>query len=143
MFLDASAIVAAMAGEPESEAVRAALIENETVASSSIAMFEASCRLSRLLRVSIDAAYVLVSDFFLSSSVTLTAIDAAVGREAHNCASRYHHLTGHPARLNMGDCYAYAAAKTSGLKLAYKGNDFIHTDIDGVRFGPGTAAKRP
>ena len=22
------------------------------------------------------------------------------------------------------------------LKLAYKGNDFIHTDVDGVRFGP-------
>jgi ribonuclease VapC len=136
MFLDASAIVAAMAGESESEAVHAALIENETVASSSIAMFEASCRLSRLLRVSIDAAYVLVGDFFLSSGVMLITIDAGVGREAHACASRYHHLTGHPARLNLGDCFAYAAAKTSGLKLAYKGNDFIHTDIDGVRFGP-------
>ena len=55
---------------------------------------------------------------------------------AHSCAARYHHLTGHPARLNMGDCFAYAAARTAGLKLAYKGNDFLHTDIDGIRFGP-------
>lgn len=37
--------------------------------------------------------------------------------------------TGHPAGLNMGDCFAYALAKTRNLPLLFKGNDFIHTDI--------------
>ena len=35
----------------------------------------------------------------------------------------------HPARLNFGDCCAYAAAKALNLPLLYKGNDFAQTDI--------------
>lgn len=36
---------------------------------------------------------------------------------------------GHPARLNCGDCFAYALAKATGYPLLFKGNDFIHIDI--------------
>jgi ribonuclease VapC len=36
---------------------------------------------------------------------------------------------GHPAKLNFGDCFAYALAKTRNLPLLFKGDDFIHTDI--------------
>ena len=43
---------------------------------------------------------------------------------------RYGRGTGHPARLNMGDCFAYALAKTRNLPLLFKGDDFIHTDIE-------------
>ncbi len=135
MFLDASVIVAVMTGEPESQAIRSAMIEEDRLATSAVAMFEASCRISQLLRITIDAAYKLVVEFSALSGVELVSIDAAVAEKAHLCASRFHHLTGHPARLNMGDCFAYAAALTSGLPLAYKGNDFIHTDVDGIRFG--------
>ncbi|MDX2267267.1 MAG: type II toxin-antitoxin system VapC family toxin [Bryobacter sp.] len=35
---------------------------------------------------------------------------------------------GRPARLNLGDCFAYALAKDKGLPLLYKGNDFTSTD---------------
>lgn len=35
----------------------------------------------------------------------------------------------HPARLNFGDCCAYALAKSMNLPLLYKGNDFAQTDI--------------
>lgn len=36
----------------------------------------------------------------------------------------------HPARLNMGDCAAYALAKSLGAPLLYKGDDFAQTDIE-------------
>ena len=36
---------------------------------------------------------------------------------------------GHPAKLNYSDCFAYALAKTRGLPLLYKGDDFTHTDV--------------
>ncbi|MEI9850183.1 MAG: type II toxin-antitoxin system VapC family toxin [Sphingomonas sp.] len=36
---------------------------------------------------------------------------------------------GRPARLNFGDCLAYATAKSLGAPLLYKGDDFRHTDI--------------
>jgi ribonuclease VapC len=35
----------------------------------------------------------------------------------------------HPARLNLGDCFAYALAKTLDVPLLYKGDDFARTDI--------------
>ncbi len=35
----------------------------------------------------------------------------------------------HPARLNLGDCFAYALAKQLEVPLLYKGDDFSLTDI--------------
>lgn len=35
----------------------------------------------------------------------------------------------HPARLNFGDCFAYALAKDSSAPLLFKGTDFVQTDI--------------
>jgi ribonuclease VapC len=35
----------------------------------------------------------------------------------------------HPARLNLGDCFAYALAKSFDAPLLFKGDDFMKTDI--------------
>ena len=35
----------------------------------------------------------------------------------------------HAARLNFGDCFAYALSKATGLPLLFKGNDFTKTDL--------------
>jgi ribonuclease VapC len=37
--------------------------------------------------------------------------------------------SGHQARLNFGDCFAYALAKSTGEALLFKGNDFGYTDV--------------
>jgi ribonuclease VapC len=42
---------------------------------------------------------------------------------------RYGKTSGHPARLNFGDCFAYALAKHRSDSLLCKGDDFSHTDI--------------
>ena len=39
----------------------------------------------------------------------------------------------HPARLNLGDCCAYALAVYSGEPLLFKGEDFAETDVKRVR----------
>ena len=36
---------------------------------------------------------------------------------------------GRPARLNFGDCMSYALARSQGVPLLYKGNDFARTDV--------------
>lgn len=36
----------------------------------------------------------------------------------------------HPAKLNLGDCFAYATAKEHGCPLLYIGDDFAQTDIE-------------
>ncbi len=38
----------------------------------------------------------------------------------------------HPARLNLGDCFAYALAAERGCPLLFIGNDFSQTDIESV-----------
>jgi ribonuclease VapC len=48
---------------------------------------------------------------------------------AADAAEHYGRGTGHPARLNFGDCLAYAVAKHLDASLLYKGGDFAHTDI--------------
>jgi ribonuclease VapC len=139
MFLDASVIIANLLEEPEAPAIRMMLSEEGDLTTSPLAIFEASTRLAVVRDLTVDEAYKVICAFVEGARVGLHAIDAEVGRAAHACASRYHHLTGHPARLNMGDCFAFAAARAAGLKLAYKGNDFSRTDIEGVRFGPESA----
>ena len=40
----------------------------------------------------------------------------------------------HPARLNFGDCMAYALARESGEPLLFKGDDFSQTDIEAAPY---------
>ena len=35
----------------------------------------------------------------------------------------------HPAALNLGDCAAYALARSRGLPLLFRGEDFVRTDL--------------
>jgi ribonuclease VapC len=59
--------------------------------------------------------------------VSLTSDQANLGIGAF---FRYGRGSGHPAKLNFGDCFSYALAKTRNLPLLFKGNDFSHTDIE-------------
>lgn len=38
----------------------------------------------------------------------------------------------HAARLNFGDCFAYALSKVTGLPLLFKGDDFTRAGVAGV-----------
>lgn len=58
--------------------------------------------------------------------VPFSVDEAKVGAQAFQ---RFGKGSGHPAKLNLGDCFAYALAKTRDLPLLFKGNDFVHTDI--------------
>jgi len=56
----------------------------------------------------------------------VTEAQARMAREAYRDFGR---ASGHPARLNFGDCFAYALAKAMNEPLLFKGDDFGHTDI--------------
>jgi ribonuclease VapC len=55
----------------------------------------------------------------------VTPEQARLAREAYRRYGRGNH----PARLNFGDCFAYALAKATGEPLLFKGDDFARTDI--------------
>jgi ribonuclease VapC len=55
--------------------------------------------------------------------VTRDQADAAVRAFLQYGKSR------HRARLNLADCFTYALAKSRGIPLLFKGDDFAKTDI--------------
>jgi ribonuclease VapC len=128
MFLDASAIIAIIAGESDAASITARLGLATDVVTSPIAMYEATLGLARVGNTSIaDAAAVL--DLFLSEvDATIVPIDAGCGRAAIVAFERFGKGR-HPAALNLGDCFAYACATTRGIPLLCKGNDFPRTDV--------------
>jgi ribonuclease VapC len=48
---------------------------------------------------------------------------------AANAYAQFGRRSGHPARLNFGDCMAYAASAVLRAPLLFKGADFAHTDV--------------
>jgi ribonuclease VapC len=58
--------------------------------------------------------------------VPMSATQAEIARGAHR---RFGKGRGRPPVLNFGDCFTYALAKELGAPLLFKGDDFIHTDL--------------
>ncbi len=129
MFVDASAIVTILAAEPEADAFADAIHAAPGSITSPIAIYEAVLALCRKRQVSVEAATATVVKFLDVFGITTTPISPEEGTVALNAFARYGKARGHPAQLNLGDCFAYAAAKTRGVPLLFKGEDFDKTDI--------------
>ena len=126
MIIDSSAVVGIFNSEPEADALEDALISARNRRMSAATLVELyvvidgkrdpvrSARLDELLRR---------SDVEI---VDVTAEQAYIARAAHR---DYGKGSGHPARLNFGDCFSYALAKVTGEPLLFKGDDFGHTDL--------------
>ncbi|MGX1501076.1 ribonuclease VapC [Labrenzia sp. MBR-25] len=139
-FVDASVIVAILNEEPGFEELEKRLtnIEGQLYVSPMV-RFEAVAALSRLQVTAakgkvdrervISEARSLVDEFIQALQAKEVVIDARTGAGALDAMSCYGKVAGHPAALNLGDCFAYASAKTYRLPLIYKGNDFSQTDL--------------
>jgi ribonuclease VapC len=69
-----------------------------------------------------------------SLSLAIVPFDEEQSMIAADAYSRYGRGR-HQAGLNFGDCLAYALAKKTGEPLLFKGDDFVHTDIESVTHG--------
>lgn len=129
MFLDASAIVAILAREDEADALSAKLIKAPSRLTSAPVVWEAVVSLARKRQgMSVSEAREMVQAFLNRTSVELIPIGTKERDVALDAFERFGKGR-HPARLNMGDCFAYACAKTNGVPLLFKGDDFVLTDI--------------
>ena len=60
-------------------------------------------------------------------------IDDQFGHDQPEAYRDFGKTSGHPAKLNFGDCFSYALAKFKGEPLLFKGRDFSHTDVKPAR----------
>ena len=126
MIVDTSAVIAILNGEPEDAAFVQAIVDAPTARMSAASFLETAIVVdglgdpvrSRRLDELVDALGIHVADF--------TAEHARLARAAYRDFGKG---SGHPARLNFGDCFSYALSAASGEPLLFKGDDFVHTDV--------------
>jgi ribonuclease VapC len=129
MFVDASAIVAILTREPEADALSDVLERAQAPITSPIAIFEAALGICRKRHASVEEAEQDVGEFLGLAGVRIVPV---TDKEAHTALvafSRYGKGRGHPAQLNLGDCFAYAVAKNHRTTLLFNGEDFDKTDL--------------
>ena len=129
MFVDASAIIAILTQEPDGGDLIDQLDAAAQPITSAIAIFEATLGLCRKRRASLEEARTDIFDFLKTARVEVVPIATDEASLALSAFARYGKGRGHPAQLNMGDCFAYAVAKNHGTTLLFKGDDFSKTDI--------------
>ena len=96
---------------------------------SAVSLWEAVRAIARKRAISVPEAYSEVMAFVADFALRLVSIGEGEANVAVAAHGRYGKGSGHPARLNMGDCFAYACAKANNARLLYKGDDFVHTDL--------------
>ena len=128
MYVDASALVAVLANEPERAQFLHAIISSKIRITSPVSVFETALSIGTLTG-SCASALSEVMRFIEAMEMEIVPIEAQVLIELCIARDRYGKGSGHPARLNLGDCFSYAVAKRAGLPLLYKGNDFALTDL--------------
>jgi ribonuclease VapC len=129
MFVDASAFCAILLGEPEKDSFEQRLARGVGATTSAIAIWETVRGLVRAKGLSVAEAEFEVLTYVGSAEIAIVGIGA---REATVAIGAFAHFGKglHPAKLNMGDCFAYACARTNDAPLLYKGDDFALTDIE-------------
>lgn len=126
MILDASALVAILHAEPDALRFSIAIEAAQTKRISAANYLEVG--------IVIDSqrdpvASRRVDDVIQRANITIVPVTESQARLAREAYRDFGKGSGHRARLNFGDCFAYALAKETGEPLLFKGDDFIHTGI--------------
>jgi ribonuclease VapC len=141
LFIDASVVVAILAGEEDASTLMDRLGQDGgPFYVSSVVRMEATLSLTRRLADAfgkgkpatpemMQKARDLVEQFISDLDCREAMISGDVGVKALDAAQQFGKIVNHPARLNMGDCFTYACARAYRTRIAYKGDDFAFTDL--------------
>lgn len=125
MIVDTSALIAVLINEPERQLFNE-LLGTHPCRISAANWFEAAMvaegRGGRRATVDLDRLVDVLD-------ITIDPVTVEQARAARIAFRRYGKGSGSPARLNFGDCFAYALSATSGEPLLFKGDYFTHTDV--------------
>jgi ribonuclease VapC len=128
-FIDASVLVSVIARESDHETQKSRMEQATEPLTSGVAIWEAARAVARRANTDVMIGFDEVQRYCGAFGITVVPIGAQEAMEALRAQARYGKGSGHPARLNMGDCFAYACARTNGARLLYKGDDFSRTDM--------------
>ena len=128
MVIDTSALLAILLNEAEAEDFALALTKDPRRLLSAFSALESSVLIEARKGDAGGRELDLLLHRAQVETVPLNEQQVTLARQAW----RKYERGRHPARLNVGDCCAYALSRYAEEPLLYKGNDFSQTDVAAV-----------
>ena len=125
MIVDASAVLAIILAESEAPVFAQALAGAAEPRMSAVNFLEVAIRIDRENSIVSSRHF---DDFMAFARIAVEPVSLSQARLARLAYAQFGKGR-HPAGLNLGDCFAYALARETGLPLLFKGNDFPRTDV--------------
>jgi ribonuclease VapC len=123
VIVDSSAIVAILTAEPDAHRLADVVEATSRLRVSAATVLETSVVLGESRRPELK-------EWLAEAGAEIVPFDERQLTMAWHGHRRFGKGSGSPARLNLGDCFAYALAMTTGEPLLFKGDDFAHTDVE-------------
>lgn len=127
MIVDTSAVVAILRKEPDAGRYEDALAISVSPLISAGTYLEASIVVDANRDPVLSAR---LDDLVAASRMSIEPVTEEQAKIARQAYRGYGKGSGHPAKLNFGDCFSYALARATGKPLLFKGDDFTHTDLE-------------
>ncbi|MGC4192123.1 MAG: type II toxin-antitoxin system VapC family toxin [Thermomicrobiales bacterium] len=125
MILDTSAIIAILQEEPSWPQLLSALDNGDELRMATPTLVELQIVAASRNPIFLGRIEALIESYAIEI-VPFGRTHAALARIAYLTYGKGFHAR---ARLNLGDCFAYALAKAAGDPLLFIGDDFPHTNI--------------
>lgn len=127
MIVDSSALIAILKAESDAHYFGDILSESAGDISLSAANYlETGIVIDGLKHVSSRQR---LDDLLEAMEISISPVTEQQAKIARVAYSKYGKGSGHKAKLNFGDCFAYALAIDTDRPLLFKGNDFAQTDV--------------
>lgn len=126
MIVDSSVLVSILLAEPDAHLYTKAIAKSYVTRISVASYVEVASKIDSSKNPIASRA---LDNFIRKANIVIepmTEEQAIIARYAYRDFGKG---SGHPAKLNFGDSFAYALAKAYDEPLLYKGNDFSKTDI--------------
>lgn len=130
MILDSSAMVAILRKEPEALEF-ATLLRSARAPKLSAASYLETGIVIDSARNPVASAE--LDNLIKAPSIIIEPVSPTQARIAREAYRDFGKGSGHAAKLNFGDCLAYALAKEMSAPLLFKGTGFQHTDVKCAR----------
>lgn len=124
VVVDASAVLSVLRGEEDQEVFKTAL---HTMTDLHMSLINAWEVMARYVPARGPAARHEVDAYFQAIGLTFHEATADQYEGALDAQLRFGWST--PAKLNTGDCFAYALARSLDAAILFKGKDFALTDL--------------
>jgi ribonuclease VapC len=126
VIIDTSAVIAILRAEPEAATYAAALEDAVDRRMSAATYVEAAAVIDSGRDPVASRRF---DELMVVAEITVIPVTVGQARIAREAYRDFGRGSGHPAKLDFGDCFAYALAKEYREPLLFKGDDFTRTDV--------------